>query len=273
MKRIALIIFVVVLLLAASLAAVGCSMLYTYPNSDRYSIGGSSIDAASVGNLDLNWVSGNVQIRQGSGSSIVFYEQCKKELKDKDKMCYWLDGNTLNIKFRASGFLAFNSLSKEKILVVEIPANTDFSDVNITTISAACSINTSLTCDGLTVKSVSGDITLNNADVALLKIDSVSGTINAEDSCCNTVDVKTVSGDINLFLKNCPVSFKYDSVSGTAALYIPDNAGFSVAFKTISGVFNSNFATQIQNGNYIYGSGLYSFSIKTVSGDFTVTKI
>ena len=58
-----------------------------YDNADSYSIGsGSTSD--NIRNLEIDWVSGNVEISYGKGDEIVFEETSKDEITDEPEKVY-----------------------------------------------------------------------------------------------------------------------------------------------------------------------------------------
>lgn len=153
-----------------------------YDNADSYSIGsGSTSD--NIRNLEIDWISGNVEISYGKGDEIVFEETSKDEI-------------TVSADITAS----------------ELNAK----DVNFETVSG--SVEAKLYgVRSIDADSVSGDLDIIAPDGPKgADIETISGSVRMNlkksiDDC----EISTVSGKVTLLLpKKGNFTISYDTTSG-----------------------------------------------------------
>ena len=72
----------------------------------------------------------------------------------------------------------------------------------------------------------------------------------------------------------CPNSIDADMASGTIAISIPDNNGFTAYVDKASGSFESQFeTTQRGDGVYVHKDGGANFDIDMASGKFILNRL
>lgn len=135
------------------------------------------------------------------------------------------------------------------------------------------SISGELYCANLTAKNklalqtTSGDQRLAAVQCSSLDFGSVSGRIEA-DFTADALSGSSVSGDLTFTAQKWPQTANLESVSGTVRLTAAaPEAGFTCAFSSLSGSFDSDFAVQKKNDDYINGAGGAKLKISTTSGD------
>ena len=111
------------------MALSGCSnTTYFYDDFDKYIKGGATLEA-TIKNIEIDWVSGDVKIVKHAENTIAFNETSNKKTNDDTSMYYYLEGDTLHIKFAKSGKFQFSNLQKS--LTVELPESLLLDDADI----------------------------------------------------------------------------------------------------------------------------------------------
>ena len=99
--------------------------VHSYSNSDRYTIGKDIITVKDISSIDINWISGNIEIVEYDGEYIEFYEEYHSNLSENNRLRYLVDNGKLIIQFKESkrifGFSFFNTLHKN--LTMKIPTS------------------------------------------------------------------------------------------------------------------------------------------------------
>lgn len=244
--------FLSILLLCCTLCFLlsGCNAntIYSYEDSDKYTKGGATLEAA-IKNIEIDWVSGDVKILKHSENTISFSETSNKNTNDNNSMYYYLEEDTLHIKFAKSGEFQFSNLQKE--LTVELPQ--------------------SLLLDEADIDVVSANLTIEDTNVNKIDLDTVSGDIVVKSSAIEDFDINSVSGSINLITSKCPQKGKFNSMSGSINFELPQDAGYEMKFTTVSGNYNSNeISTKVDGNTYTVGEGEAKYEVNTVSGNVNI---
>jgi len=227
----------------------GCSMKtsYIYDDFDKYTKGGATLDT-TIKNIDIGWISGTVKIRTHQENTISFNETSNKKVNENSSMYYYVEGDTLHIKFSKSGKFNFSNLNKT--LTIEVPDTIILDTVSLDIVSAQANIS-DLYIRTLDVNTVSGDVALTSSDLEAFDINTVSGSIT-----------------LNTFI--CPQEGSFQSVSGSVSLSLPEDADYEMDFDTVSGNYNSAFSTKVNNGKYTVGEGKAKYDAETVSGNVNI---
>ncbi len=123
----------------------------------------------------------------------------------------------------------------------------------------------------ITVKSVSGDITMASLSVNKYNLETTSGNLDITE-CLGDQHIKTISGDIKVLDKVIQSNKYLSTTSGNISLFLPTDGNFSLAFNTVSGdISNSLNLPMLQNdkrhATVKAGDGKYTLSVDSVSGD------
>lgn len=159
----------------------------------------------------------------------------------------------------ASGDITLNSLMCDKAKFVSTSGDVELDG----------------TVAGADISSTSGDIDVNG-NFNVIEMHSTSGDVEF-DGFTDNVFSKTISGDMSMRISNVPNSLQGDSVSGDIKVYVPDNDGFTLNYKRVSGEIKSDFnlmtSINSRDGNGVYRDGsLRTYRLKTVSGDIKILK-
>lgn len=232
-----------------SLTLSGCNhTIYSYEDFDKYIKGGASLEAA-IKNIEIDWVNGDVKVLQHLENTISFSETSNQDINDKNSMYYYLEDDTLHIKFAKSGEFQFEHLQKS--LTIELPQ--------------------SLLLDEADIDVVAAGLTMDSVNVKKIDLDTVSGDVVVKSSTVEDFDIDSVSGSVNLITSKCPAKGEFDSMSGSINFQLPQDSGYEMEFKTVSGDFNSDEFSTKENGNiYTVGDGKAKYKVNTVSGNVSM---
>lgn len=179
------------------------------------------------------------------GSDVLLSERSGKVLDGASELRWWLDGDTLYVKYAESGFSLSGNLNKA--LTVLLPRG--------------------LALDTLKVNVVSSDVTATDVTAARFELDTVSGDVQVDAADMENVETDTVSGDVTLRFAHAPESVEVDSVSGDVSVGLPEGAGCTLDTDTVSGNVRTGLQMELRDGRYMYRDGSCRISVETVSGD------
>lgn len=243
-----------------------------YEEIDGAYLGGSgSVNAADIHSIEIEWIDGDIKVAAAEGDQVKFNESAKKELTDKTKLRYKVEGGVLKIRYSKyknySNNSMFRNLSKQ--LTVTVPK--ELAELEIECVSSDVEV-TGLKIGTLDVEAVSGDLTTHNVTAEQVERTQVSGDM-VLNGAFRTVKVESVSGEASVLSTVCPQKVKMDSVSGDIIMRIPENDGFRVSKDSASGTLSSDFAGSISKNEMVYKNGGAEFKMSTVSGDITVNRL
>lgn len=240
-----------------------------YDNSERYKVGGAKLDE-NISDLDIEWVSGSVNVSVYEGENVEISESAVSE--DDYKLRYSVENGKLTIKPCKSGlhFKIKKTDYLNKDLTVKIPSSfvNSLKETEIDCTSADIKI-TDISCDKLSVETVSGKVKAENIKTALFDGETVSGDIDLTGEI-SELETDSTSGKVTVNTTANLNKFEVDSVSGDVELTIPETNGFKLEFSSVSGDFNSNVPIVQRGSNRIYGNGSAEFEFSSVSGDITI---
>lgn len=199
-----LIVVLVVLLCISIIGSIvmGCYLYYSKSNIDAYDsnesslvTGGGEFPAATVNEIDINWVNGDIDISTYDGDKILVTEE---DVAKKFQMKCYVDENTLCIdEYRNDHHIGFSPPSKD--LKVQIPQSLALSELDLEIVSANVTA-TGINCNELQFNTVSGEGSFAFASQpASIDIESVSGNIDTvfpSDITGWSVSGDSVSGNV-----------------------------------------------------------------------------
>ena len=235
-------VIVLVLLAGGSWLLFGSSTGLNFANADQYTAGDTEISSA-VENLDIEWTSGAVNLEYHAGSGVTVSETANRTLSEDEKLRWWMDGNTLRVRYCKSGLNIHFNLNK--VLTVSLPEGTALKQSNIDVTSADVNVP-KLAADEvrfdstsgnvkaeistkLDASSTSGDMEIRqDGDIRSAVLGSTSGNITFTAASAENVDMKSTSGGLNITLSGNVTKLHLDSTSGTilADLASTDKAEF-----------------------------------------------
>ncbi len=255
------------------------------------------VPASDIQKIKVDWTSGSVNVRVGTGSDIVFSESSYRSLTDRQKMRYSVsDSGVLEIHFCEDfesffGWFNVDASMPAKTLTLEVPASLlgQMTDFDIETVSAnidlsgvygtkvdLSSVSGEIRCADIATQEVelsttSGAIVCENTTADAIEVDNVSGSIRVEGEY-KQVKADTVSGEIKIALASLPDSIKANSVSGNIKLALPEGASFTAKLDTVSGSLSCAFAGTLGSDLVVVGDGKAEYRFSTVSGNLAIEK-
>lgn len=256
----------------------------------------ASVPAAGVSRINVNWVSGNVEVRVGDGDQITFFETASRALTDAQKMRYTVSpSGVLQIKFCAeldnvmNWFENGNYNMPDKALVLTVPASMlgSLDTLNIDSVSARLEVDgvygaetildtvsgkaavTNIDCEQLRLNSTSGTLQCDACKAEKLNLDSVSGNIRVNGTFTQ-ISAETVSGEVRIACVTAPEKINVDSVSGSVNVQLPENAGFTAKLDTVSGSLSCEFPGTLSDKMVVVGDGSAAYRFDTVSGSIRI---
>ena len=237
---IGLIVCAVILIAAVGLSVSGIFGLnrYTYENADSYTAGGTdAIPAAGVRNISVDWLDGKVTLARHGAQTIALSEVSKKEISDDLQLRWWVDGDTLRVRYAKSGAkthsLFGGSLNKE--LTLTLPEGFAAADVYLHTTSGdlivpaldadaltldvtSGTVRATAAAGRITARATSGDISLTSTGAAKeIGVHVTSGNIAVEAVTADTLKAEMTSGSISVTAERIG-DFSADATSGDVSL-------------------------------------------------------
>jgi DUF4097 and DUF4098 domain-containing protein YvlB len=260
---------------------------YTYQHSDRYTAGGASLQADAISAIDIDWMSGSVDVTIYDGDTVTFSETAEQALAEKDQLHYYLDDGTLRIRFCGPmrwGFgmnqrknlsilvpesMLLNALDVETVSSTVTVSGVNANHVGIETISGDTSLS-SVRGNTLELETVSGGLQIEFSEFARVDTESVSGGIRAEGTF-HSVSLSTVSGSVEITPGGFVEKIDTESVSGSVTVTLPpDIAGFTADIDSVSGGLTCDFFAKAFKNGAIYGDGSATLEFESVSGSVII---
>ena len=225
---------------------------FAYDDANKYSVGTAEL-TGNVTDLEVDWLSGSVNVAYGDVSNVTFSETSEDTLSDDFTIRYWLENTTLHIKYAKSGVKLTNVDCPEKDLTVTLPK--------------------ALSLTSLEIDSVDAAITVTDVSANEVEIETIAGNINASFDAVQEISLDSVSGNMGLSFKTAPKEGEFKCVSGNVNVKLPENTGFTAEMEKMNGKLFCDFETT-KNGNvYTCGDGVNDYEFELVSGDLTITKL
>ncbi len=216
-----------------------------------------------IDSLDLEWVSGKMDIYAAEGDTVVLVERSDKGIYDNEALAWSVEDGELKVRWTDSRLSPATVLSS-KDLAVYLPAAA-WDELSFDTVSADLTVHDALTCRELDLDTTSGTLDVKDAAAGELDVESVSGSVTVSGAF-REVKTESVSGSVSLILTDAAGEIKMNSVSGAQTLAVSEGSGFTLKFDSVSGTLDSALALTSQGGTYHFGDGTCKIEVETVSG-------
>ena len=231
----------------------------------------TTVPAAGIRELEINWVSGNILIQSGDVAEIQISES---GVTDADYvMQVRQKEEKLSIAFTqgTQSFLGLGihgELSKD--LTVVVPASWACEDLEIDVASAKVEIQ-GLTIRDLEFNGASGECNFTDCTVDSLDVNTASGDVYFTGRL-RDFDCEAASASVYAKLSNVPEEMDLETMSGLMDITLPEDAGFTVSMESMKASFSSEFDTTTQGNRYVCGNGQCKISVESMSGEVILRK-
>ena len=219
--------------------------------------------------LDIDWITGEVEILVTDDDAITVAEEVGYNGYNAHPMVVTDDSGTLRIRYADETWMSAIDLAEKK-LTVHLPRAVvkNLTDVNLVSVSADYKVDALTVREEFVFSSVSGDLETGaiTAENVNAEVNTVSGKIQLDGSF-RQVNGESTSGEIDLTLRTCPNKLSVATVSGDVDVELPRSAGFTLAYNTVSGDLECDFAAKRSGEKLICGNGGCEISVDTTSGD------
>ena len=236
MRRVVFAILAVLIILLA-LGGIGWALGYRYvpgyANSGKYTAGGATLEGA-IENLDVDWLSGPVDIVYHDGDTVEIAETADKPISDDQALRWWLDGSTLRVRYTRPGLIRMRNLSKH--LTITLPEGISLDGVSLKATSGILNL-AALEARTLDMSVTSGEIHAV-ASAGSISLEATSGTLDlTQRGSADSVSMKVTSGGISAQLEDAD-TLRAETTSGGVNVTVSGEMK-DAAFKTTSGGINA----------------------------------
>ncbi len=232
-----------------------------------------ALPAEGLTGLSIDWVDGRVVVETYDGDEILFQETASCGLDEGSALAYEVRDHILYIDSTPTevGLFLSGTFPKDKELHVYLPKAAGWRELEISAVDADVAVSGAHLAK-LKADLTAGDLTLSQTELEELSFSSVSGDLRVSGAQAEKVHVSTTSGALEAQLERCPQSIHFDTVSGNAALYLPEDSAFTVQLDTVSGVLESDFPSIQRDDTFTVGDGSARFDMETTSGSVQIRR-
>jgi len=276
--RIVLLSVLAVVLICLLLAGLGIgSLQFEIPTSSSGTEmdGEMALSATEIRNLEIEWVSGsvNIQIATDGSQDLRVWEE---GVKDAPKGTWEIRGQTLILHYSRPAIQFGFVNTPKKDLTIVFPADWYCNELDIETVSG--DVNVSLLSMGeLNVEGVSAECIFESCITRNVKLSTVSGDVEYRGEV-GDLSCEGVSGDCKVVLfptRENPIiteRIQMEAVSGDLTIAMQEGTGFTTQLDTVSGHVYSDFATSSMGGDQVFGDGKCQIQAETVSGNVYIKR-
>ena len=217
MKKSTLMTILLVICIAAAavtgILLLGGEMRTVYADAGRYSAGETTLDAGAE-NLEIDWIDGKVTVAYHPENTITITETAPGAIPEDKAVHWWMDGNTLRIRYAKSGIILLRGLNKE--LTVTLPEGTKLKTARIT--GTSCDLEVpAITAEELEMQTTSGGIHAG-ASAKKVSLGGTSGNIFGTLDGAEEITAGTTSGSISLIQTGTSRAVRLSSTSGALSI-------------------------------------------------------
>lgn len=223
------------------------------------------------GRISISNVSGDVTVTGYDGNSIRVTAEMSSSLQAQIEESSTTDSLQIKVKYNS------NCSSDCSVnFKVQVPKSIAYNYEGIASVSGDITIKGAT--GRLKASSASGDILVEsfNGDV---KASSASGDLRLED-IQGSVKANSASGDVVASIESSNTSIECHSASGDVHVKVNGDLNGDVEMSTLSGSIKTDFPITIETKEYgpgrsgrgRIGSGVNRISLKSVSGDLSLTR-
>lgn len=223
----------------------------------------------------MDWSAGAVEIVYYDGDAIEFSETANHALKDSSALYYYVEDDTLHIRFMRGEKHFWDILSKT--LTLRLPRSLALDELEVDTASADVKAD-ALYARKVEIDTASGKVQVRADGITdSFSADTSSGSVTAELRGLRKIDIETASGDIHLTAPGAVDKVDLETTSGKVDAQLGTVRELDI--ETVSGTVNvsadaaSDADVESVSGavELSLGQVPYECSIETASGAVSLT--
>lgn len=268
--RIILFSVIAFVLLCVLLAGLGLSSFAKPVSSRTVSVQSTGEEhefaPGEVSEIFISWASGDIDIQPADQDTVTVSE----ERSGGSSMVVHHRGSTLEIEAGESKWGIGFGKSTQKDLTVRVPRDWLCQRLEVSVASADVSVE-NMSVTSVVLNTASGDCAFTDCAVDKMHVITASGDLDYIGTL-QRLEWKGASADCNLRLSDAPASIEMNTASGELNLFLPDNCGFTLDRSSLSGSFQSDFATTTENDKIVCGDGACQITFSGLSGDINIRR-
>ena len=268
--RIVLFSMIALVLLCVLLAGLGLSSFAKPVSSQIVSVQstGSEHEFApgEVSSIFISWASGDIDIQPADQDTVTVIE----ERSGGSSMVVRHLGSTLEIEAGESKWRLGVGKSTQKDLSIRVPRDWLCQSLEIKAASADIRVD-GLPITNVVLNTASVNCVFTDCAVEKMQMNTASSDLDYS-GVLKRLELKGASADCNLRLSDAPAAIGMNTASGDLNLTLPDNCGFTLDRSSLSGAFQSDFATTTENDRIVCGDGACQITFSSFSGDINIRR-
>ena len=268
--RIILFSVIAFVLLCVLLAGLGLSSFAKPVSSQTVSVQSTGEEhefaPGEVSEIFISWASGDIDIQPADQDTVTVSE----ERSSGSSMVVRHRGSTLEIEAGESKWGIGFGKSTQKDLTVRVPRDWLCQRLEVSVASADVSVE-NMSVTSVALNTASGDCAFTDCAVEKMQVNTASGDLDYIGTL-QRLEWKGASADCNLRLGDAPASIEMNTASGELNLFLPDNCGFTLDRSSLSGSFQSDFATTTENDKIVCGDGACQITFSSLSGNINIRR-
>lgn len=268
--RIVLFSMIALVLLCMLLAGLGMSSFAKPVSSQIVSVQstGSEHEFApgEVSSIFISWASGDIDIQPADQDTVTVSE----ERSGGSSMVVQHLGSTLEIEAGESKWGLVFGKSNQKNLTVRVPRDWLCQSLEVSAAAADIRVD-GLPITNVVLNTASVNCVFTDCAVEKMQMNTASSDLDYS-GVLKRLELKGASADCNLRLSDAPAAIGMNTASGDLNLTLPDNCGFTLNRSSLSGAFQSDFATTTENDRIVCGDGACQITFSSFSGDINIRR-
>lgn len=239
--RIVIYSILILLLIGILCACLGLGQLsFRIGKKGSYVDGETSLAAADISNLSIDWAAGSIRIITADTDSITFSEDGET---DDERMTYRKEGNTLHLSYSTGIRIGFHS-TPQKDLTITVPRD--------------------WVCSTLEIDGAVLDIHTTDVAIETIELDGAANKLTASGN----IEKLDCDGASNIITLNCvqrPRRIEIDGASCKLNLTLPKGCGFRAELDGISCDLDTRLPYQTRDEYHSYGDEYCRIDVDGVS--------
>jgi DUF4097 and DUF4098 domain-containing protein YvlB len=221
-------------------------------------VGTHNVAPSDTNSIDIDWMSGTIDIKPHDGSDIVINEFAQRALNENEKMNVTTSGNTVTIKYTAQRIIGRVPSKRLEVLIPYTLSSFYLDRLIVDTTSGMVTLSDLIALE-IDINATSGGVTASNINAHSFIIDGTSGAINISNTNANTFRTNITSG-----AQNISGTFDDVRIEGTSGrLVLDNNANSSTLFVSITSG-TQDMTGSFRNADIHSTSGNITFSSRIV---------